>query len=178
MSTSTTARIAQKARPTKASPWPWASSGSVGCGRHCAVAHSSLPSSASVTVVDSTPSYEVILPSVIWSSSVDIPNWWARGCSSCARTILAARSTAPPDTQVCRPWPLGPAGGWSVSTAATCTSSMPSVSWTICRASVAKPCPVSTAAHSTVATPSCTFTVAVETSSAPSAPSMCTMPRP
>ena len=46
----------------------------MGCGRHWAVAHSSLPSIASVTVVDSTPSYEVILPSAIWSSSVDMPN--------------------------------------------------------------------------------------------------------
>ena len=54
---------------------------------------------------------------------------------------------------------------------------MPSVSWTIWRASVVKPWPVSTAAQMTVATPSWTFTVAVETSSAPSAPSMCTMPR-
>lgn len=42
---------------------------------------------------------------------------------------------------------------------------------------VVKPWPVSTAAQSTVAIPSWTFTVAVETSSAPSAPSMWTMPR-
>ncbi len=178
MSTSTTARIAQKDMPTKASPWPASFSGSVGCGRHWAVAHSSLPSSASVTVVERTPSYDVILPSLIWSSSVDMPNLWASGWRSCVRTILAARSTAPPDTQVCRPWQAAPAVGWSVSTGATCTSSTPSVSWTICRARVVKPWPVSTAAHRTVATPSWTFTVAVETSSAPSAPSMCTMPTP
>ena len=92
------------------------------------------------------------------------------------RTIFAARSTAPPETQVWRPRQPGPAGGWSVSTGATWTSSMPSVSWTICRARVVKPWPVSTAAQMTVATPSWTLTVAVETSSAPSAPSMCTMP--
>ena len=53
---------------------------------------------------------------------------------------------------------------------------MPSVSWTIWRARVVKPWPVSTAAQMTVATPSWTLTVAVETSSAPSAPSMWTMP--
>ncbi len=175
-STSTTARIAQNARPTKASPWPASSSGSVGWGRHWAVAHSSLPSSASVTVVDRTPSYEVILPSVIWSSSVDMPNLWASGWRSWVRTIFAARSTAPPETQVCRPWAAGPAGGWSVSTGATCTSSMPRVSCTTWRASVEKPEPVSTAEQMTVAAPSATRTVAVETSSVPSAPSMWTMP--
>lgn len=69
------------------------------------------------------------------------------------------------------------AGGWSVSTEATCTSSTPSVSCTIWRASVEKPWPVSTAAQMTVATPSLTLTVAVETSSVPSAPRTCTMPR-
>jgi hypothetical protein len=72
-----------------------------------------------MTVVESTPSYDVILPSVIWSSSVDMPNLWASGWRSCVRTILAARSTAPPETQVWRPWAAGPAGGWSVSTEAT-----------------------------------------------------------
>lgn len=68
------------------------------------------------------------------------------------------------------------AGGWSVSTPATCTSSTPSVSCTICRARVEKPDPVSTAAQMTWATEPLTLTVAVETSSVPSAPSMCTMP--
>lgn len=107
-----------------------------------------------------------------------MPNWWASGWSSCVRTILAARSTAPAETQVWRLWQEGPAGGWSVSTGATATSSIPRVSWTICRASVVNPCPVSTAAQMTVARPSWTRTVAVETSSAPSAPSMWTMPSP
>ena len=96
--------------PRRRRPGRRSSSGSVGCGRHWAVAHSSLPSIASVTVVDSTPSYEVILPSVIWSSSVDMPNLWASGWSSWVRTIFAARSTAPPETQVWRPRAAGPAG--------------------------------------------------------------------
>ena len=115
------------------------------------MAHSSLPSSASATVVLNTPSYDVILPSAMVSSSTDMPNLAASGCSNWVRTIRAARSTAPPDTQVCRPRAAGPAGGWSVSAGTTTTSSTPSTSWTICRASVAKPCPVSTAAQITVA---------------------------
>jgi hypothetical protein len=140
---------------------------SVGCGRHCAVAQSSLPASSSATVVDSTPSYEVILPSAMLSSSVDMPNLAASGWRSWARTIFAARSTAPPETQVCRLRAPAPAGGWSVSTEATCTSSMPRVSCTICRARVVKPWPVSTAAQSTVATVPSTLKVAVDTSSWP-----------
>ncbi len=176
MSTSTTARIAQNAMETKASPWPASSSGSVGCGRHCAVAHSSLPSSASATGMPSTPSYEVILPSAICSSSTDIPKSAAIGWSSWWRTISAARSTAPPDTQVCRPRAAGPATAWSLSAGAMYTSLTPSTLCTICRASVAKPWPASTAAQITVAWSPLTRTVAVATSSSPSAPSMCTMP--
>ncbi len=118
MSTSTTARIAQNAMETNASPWPASSSGSVGCGRHWAVAQSSLPSRASPTGMPSTPSYEVILPSAIESSSTDMPKFAAIGWSSWWRTISAARSTAPPETQVCRPRAEGPAIDWSLSTGA------------------------------------------------------------
>ncbi len=133
---------------------------------------------ASVTDIENAPSYEVMRPSWICRSSVDMPSLWAIGWRSWVRTIFAARSTAPPDTHVWRPCAAGPAGGWSVSTGATATSSTPRISWTIWRASVPKPWPVSTAAQMTVATPSTTFTVAVETSSVPSAPSMWTMPTP
>ena len=43
------------------------------------------------------------------SNSADMPNLAASGCRSWVRTIFAARSTAPPDTQVWRPRAAGPA---------------------------------------------------------------------
>ncbi len=46
------------------------------------------------------------------------PEVAAIGCSSWWRTISAARSTAPPETQVCRPRAEGPAIDWSLSAGA------------------------------------------------------------